>query len=205
MLVKICGIKSIEEAEMVEMAGEAGKAEGADFIGVVVKSNSRRSVSLERAAEIIGCFDNVILVSNSTALIDYQEIASLEPAGLQIHTEAEIDVDFDGLIIKAVTVPASSTNPERDAKAILRFAERFDVDYYLLDSGCGTGIMHDLRVSRIVAANLPVILAGGLTPENVKEAVSFVKPVGVDVSSGVEENGVKSVERIRKFLNALRS
>ncbi len=198
MLVKICGIKSIEEAEMVEMAG------GVDFIGVVVKSDSRRSVSLERAEEIIGCFDNVILVSNSTALLDYQEMASLEPAGLQIHTEAEIDVDFDGLIIKAVTVPASSTNPEMDARRILRFVERLEADYYLLDTGCGTGRMHDLRVSRIVAENLPVILAGGLTPENVKEAVSFVKPVGVDVSSGVEENGVKSKKKVRKFLDALR-
>ena len=200
MLVKICGIKSVEEAELAVEAG-------ADFIGVVVKSDSRRSVSLERAAEIIGCFDNVILVSNSTALVDYQEMASLEPAGLQVHTQAEIDVGFDGfngIVIRAITVPASSTNPERDARRILRFAEQLEADYYLLDTGCGTGRMHDLRVSRIVAEHLPVILAGGLTPENVKKAVSFVKPVGVDVSSGVEENGVKSAEKIKRFLSALR-
>ena len=200
MLVKICGIKSVEEAELAVEAG-------ADFIGVVVKSDSRRSVSLERAAEIIGCFDNVILVSNSTALVDYQEMASLEPAGLQVHTQAEIDVgfeEFNGIVIRAITVPASSTNPERDARRILRFAEQLEADYYLLDTGCGTGRVHDLRVSRIVAEHLPVILAGGLTPENVKEAVNFVKPVGVDVSSGVEENGVKSAEKIKRFLSALR-
>jgi len=200
MLVKICGIKSVEEAELAVEAG-------ADFIGVVVKSDSRRNVSLERAAEIIGCFDNVILVSNSTALVDYQEMASLEPAGLQVHTQAEIDVgfeEFNGIVIRAITVPASSTNPERDARRILRFAEQLEADYYLLDTGCGTGRVHDLRVSRIVAEHLPVILAGGLTPENVKKAVSFVKPVGVDVSSGVEENGVKSAEKIKRFLSALR-
>lgn len=199
MLVKICGIKSVEEAELAVEAG-------ADFIGVVVKSDSRRSVSLERAAEVIQSFDNVILVSNSRALMDYQEMASLEPAGLQIHNE-QIDVKpdgFNGIIIRAIAVPASSENPERDAMRILKLTDKLEADYYLLDTGCGTGRVHDLRVSRIVAGHLPVILAGGLTPENVKEALRFVKPVGVDVSSGVEEKGVKSGERMKRFLNAVR-
>lgn len=197
MLVKICGIKNIKEAEM---------AEKADFIGVVVKSKSRRCISMEKALEIINCFDNVILVSNSTSQADYEEMVSLEPAGIQIHAELGIvKLDFNGLLIKAIRVPIKSKDPEKDAKKIIDMAERYKADYYLLDSGCGTGVMHDLNVSRLVAKDIPVILAGGLTPENVKKAISFVKPIGVDVSSGVEEKGSKSREKIRRFIEVVKS
>ncbi len=197
MLVKICGIKNIKEAEM---------AEKADFIGVVVRSKSKRCISMEKALEIINCFDNVILVSNSTSQADYEEMASLEPAGIQIHAElGMVKLDFNGLLIKAIKVPIKSEDPEKDAKKIIDVAKKCKADYYLLDSGCGTGVMHDLNVSRLVAKDIPVILAGGLTPENVKKAINFVKPVGVDVSSGVEENGSKSREKISRFIEVVKS
>jgi phosphoribosylanthranilate isomerase len=63
--------------------------------------------------------------------------------------------------------------------------------------------MHDLRVSKIIAGNYDVILAGGLNAENVGEVVRYVKPAGVDVSSGVELNGRKDEKKIREFFEAI--
>lgn len=74
----------------------------------------------------------------------------------------------------------------------------------LLDSSRGRGRRADWSLAREVAARLPVILAGGLTPENVSEAVRLVRPWAVDVSSGVETEGAKDAEKIRAFVRAAR-
>jgi len=79
------------------------------------------------------------------------------------------------------------------------------VDRILLDTGKGSGLTHDHRVSRIVARKFDVVIATGLNPENVCEVVNFVKPFGVDVSSGVERNGRKDEELVRKFVERVRS
>ena len=74
----------------------------------------------------------------------------------------------------------------------------------LLDTGAGSGRRHDYRVSAIIARKMPVILAGGLNPENVEEAIRWVKPAGVDVSSGVERNGIKDRCLIEEFVRRVR-
>jgi phosphoribosylanthranilate isomerase len=66
----------------------------------------------------------------------------------------------------------------------------------------GSGLAMDWALAREVASRLPIVLAGGLTPENVGEAVGTVRPWGVDVSSGVETGGVKDAEKIRAFVQA---
>jgi len=68
----------------------------------------------------------------------------------------------------------------------------------------GTGVTHDWQLARSVARQTPILLAGGLTPENVGEAISQVHPWGVDVSSGVETNRSKDVEKIRAFIENVR-
>ena len=80
-------------------------------------------------------------------------------------------------------------------------------DALLLDSRTkdrlgGTGITHDWNISKEIVAKskVPVILAGGLTEKNVYDAVKKVKPFGVDVNSGVEDNGWKSYEKVLKFV-----
>jgi phosphoribosylanthranilate isomerase len=68
----------------------------------------------------------------------------------------------------------------------------------------GTGQAHDWTLARAVAQSIPILLAGGLTPENVAEAIHQVHSWGVDVSSGVETNRVKDGEKIRKFIDNVR-
>jgi indole-3-glycerol phosphate synthase/phosphoribosylanthranilate isomerase len=69
----------------------------------------------------------------------------------------------------------------------------------------GSGVTHDWSIARAVAQETPVLLAGGLTPENVVDAIQQVHPWGVDVSSGVETNGIKNVEKIRAFIENVRT
>jgi phosphoribosylanthranilate isomerase len=78
------------------------------------------------------------------------------------------------------------------------------VDSYVDDIAGGSGVRADWRLARAIAAGFPIILAGGLDPENVGAAIREVRPVGVDVSSGVEIDGVKSASRIEEFVRAAR-
>ena len=82
-------------------------------------------------------------------------------------------------------------------------AEASAADLVLLDNGYGTGETFDWSLVRDV--HRPYLLAGGLTPENVTEAVKTLEPFGVDVSSGIETDGHKDPDKMRMFLDAVRS
>jgi phosphoribosylanthranilate isomerase len=107
-------------------------------------------------------------------------------------------------VIKAVHVGAGAT-----ARAILEQIEVGTATLCLLDTSSavtpgGTGQVFDWSIAATVARELPLMLAGGLTPENVATAVMRVRPWAVDVSSGVETGGLKDPDKIRTFLRAVR-
>ncbi len=204
MFIKICGIKSEEELRIVEKY--------ADVTGVVVKCESKRCLNLDKAKELIS-FANipVFVVSTLNNFNDWADIIEKTSSSfIQIHTDSispkdveRIKSEFGVFVMKAFKVPKKSKDPVKDAEKLISKIENYEIDRILLDTGKGSGIVHDHRVSKIIAEEFDIVLAGGLNPENVADIVKYVKPFGVDVSSGVERNGRKDRELIKKFINAL--
>ncbi|HIQ39351.1 MAG TPA: phosphoribosylanthranilate isomerase [Methanothermococcus okinawensis] len=206
MFIKICGIKTQRELKVVEKY--------ADATGVVVESESKRRVSLDRAKELIEA--SSIPVFTVSTLEDFKSWSEIiEKTGteyIQIHSNMDIDTierlkeEHSVFIMKAFKVPKRSSFPERDAENLIKRIVKYKgiVDRILLDTGKGCGVTHDHRVSRIVCRKFDIVLAGGLNPENVKEIVDYVQPFGVDVSSGVERDGEKREDLIRSFVESLK-
>jgi phosphoribosylanthranilate isomerase len=99
---------------------------------------------------------------------------------------------------------ALSADIERGLSLVGEERLRILLDAYVEGRRGGTGMQADWNVAARIASRFPVILAGGLTPDNVGEAVRRVRPWGVDVSSGVETAGVKDSDKIRRFVRAVR-
>ncbi len=191
MIVKVCGVKSIDELEVVEKY--------ADYTGVVVECESKRRVELELAKEIISSSSiPVFAVSTVSSLDKWLEIVSrLECNLVQVHGDMNLD-DFELLKDHVKVMKAFIVN--RDAESIIRDIKAYSPHLILLDSGRGSGKVHDWEISRKVAEKYGIILAGGLNVENVRKAIEVVNPIGVDVSSGVEVNGVKDESLVSEFV-----
>ncbi|WP_107941993.1 phosphoribosylanthranilate isomerase [Metasolibacillus fluoroglycofenilyticus] len=194
-MVKICGLRT---AEHVEAAVKAG----ADFVGFVFAPSKRR-VSIEEAALLakhipahikkVGVFVNeeadVIQTIAKAVSLDY----------IQYHGDETND------FIQQVGLPALKAFSVRNADDIKK-AATFAVEYYLFDAP-GTdfrgGSGHTFDWSLLKKANIAqekVIVAGGLTPSNVADAIQLIHPAAVDVSSGVEKNGIKDATLIQTFI-----
>lgn len=184
--VKICGLTAEDDLH-------AAISAGADAIGLLVDVpvDSPREIDPLRAAELaraVPPFVMTVLVTMPETPERAVELTEMvEPDAVQVHGMGVGDLAYlsssiDGNVIRAID--ATTENPERyDTVA----------DALLLDAGKagGTGETHDWgRADEFVnALGSPVILAGGLTAENVGEAVESVEPFAVDVASGVESNG----------------
>lgn len=195
--VKICGFTRAEDAVY---AGNLG----VDAIGLVFYPSSPRFVSIEKAAEIakaLPAFVSVVaLFVDAEPSLIRQVISRVRVDCLQFHGDEPPEACrlYDKPYIKAIRM--------REAVDIADLERRYrDASGLLLDAyhpgvpgGTGSGFDWDLIPQ---SRTLPIILAGGLTPENVGRAVRAVKPYALDVSSGVEAGkGVKDADKMAAFI-----
>lgn len=208
MQVKICGVCRAEDAELVVEAG-------ADRIGVILAPGSPRTLTLGQARTVLEPAHSLVKVGVFVDAAPDEIVRAVEVLGLdviQLHgRESAGDIAALGGVAgvwKAIRV--------REPQDLLRGAEAYAAaDALLLDAwhptqagGTGTQLDWDRLVAHRerLPAELPIILAGGLTPGNVADAARQLRPDGVDVSSGVESApGCKSAEKIHAFIAAARA
>ena len=189
--VKICGLSNIEAVETAVSAG-------ADYIGFVF-APSKRQVTLEQAAELAKFIPSHIqkvgvFVSPSRADL----LEAIEKVGLdlvQVHGQV-VDKLFENLpcgSIQAVQIGEGEHVPNSQA------------DYLLFDAPvAGSGQIFDWGRLDTTELAQPFFIAGGLNEDNVEEAIQHFTPYAVDVSSGVETNGQKDHEKIRRFIERVK-
>jgi phosphoribosylanthranilate isomerase len=205
--VKICGIRNVEEASMAVHAG-------ADAIGLIVGALYKTEDELNIPAALgilkaVPPYITTVLVTHLTSANDILGIYHKVPTSaiqlqnnVTLHDIAIIRKNLPYTkLIKSVHVEDMSAI--ETAQSLAPYVDALLVDSRTKDRIGGTGIVHDWNIScRIVpSVNKPVVLAGGLNPGNVLEAINRVKPFGVDVNSGVElPDGRKDPEKIESFI-----
>ena len=195
--IKICGLSREEDIAYVnEVVPE--------FIGFVFAPKSRRYVTPARAARLRELLHPDIVPVGVFVREDPRVVAGLLEQGIigmaQLHgKEDETYVKELRQLTKRPLVQAFRIDNLED----VRRAERSGADYILLDHGAGgTGETFDWSLLKDVKR--PYFLAGGLRPDNVEQALGAADPYGMDVSSGVETDGVKDREKIREFVDNVR-
>jgi phosphoribosylanthranilate isomerase len=198
MRIKICGITRVEDALCAVDTG-------ADMIGFIFVSESKRCVTPAQAARIIAVLPGHVLPVGVFIDSPRKEVLwTIEASGIravQLHGE-ESPEDAEGYTVQVIK--AHRVRPSFDPSVLAPYG----VDAHLLDtyvSGMhgGTGMVFDWSIARAASAYGNIILGGGLTPENVAEAIRRGAPSAVDVSSGVEiAPGIKAPEKIRRFIVA---
>lgn len=194
--VKICGIKTLEAAQASILAG-------VDFLGFNFVPTSKRYIDPVKAKTIIdkycrsavnvGVFQDENL-ETVDKLINYLRLDFVQLHGTE--TPEYIDSIKNAGIIKTLSLDADF-NIEGTKKKM----KVYNVDYFLLDRKTqGEGELLNSDKARELASFFPIILAGGLTAENISEAVALIKPSVVDVAGGVETNGIKDKEKIIQFI-----
>jgi phosphoribosylanthranilate isomerase len=208
-VVKICGISTPGHAL-------AAARSGADIIGVVF-APSRRRVSVETAKAIRSALDGLenrpllagVFVNEARAtILQLARDVGLDMAQLSgDETLEEVAAVARNIsVIKALRFPAgTATQAAQDTCTKYAAAGerlRLLVDAHHPGEYGGTGHVADWPLAAALAAEQDIILAGGLTPDNVAGAIAAVAPWGVDVSSGVESDGIKDASLIERFVRA---
>lgn len=194
--IKLCGLKRECDIEAVNKLNP-------DFIGFVFAEKSKRYVDPEGAARLkaklnkginaVGVFVN----ESPEAVAELLNKGTIDMAQLHGSEDEEYISRLRSLtdkpLIKAIKV---------QSKADIEAADESSADYVLLDSGAGTGMTFNWQL--IKGIKRPYFLAGGLTPENVAEAVKTLNPYAVDVSSGIETDGLKDEAKMADFVSIVR-
>jgi phosphoribosylanthranilate isomerase len=200
--VKICGVMTSEIAAVAAAAG-------ADAIGLVFAS-SRRRVTIEQASAIVAELPPFVAAVGVFVDMPADEVETtargLPLDAVQLHGDEPPEMCSllrrQGIrVIKAVRV---ADRVDVDLLDRYRSAAALMLDTHVDGLAGGSGRAFDWEAARGLSDRFPLILSGGLTPDNVGRALDIVRPYGVDVSSGVETDGRKSPEKIRQFIERVR-
>ena len=196
--VKLCGLR---RAEDVRFANEVKPG----YIGFVFAPGSRRAVTLEGAEALRGQLDAGITPVGVFVNQPVELVARLLNqdviAWAQLHGQE--DKAYLAALRRLTAKPVLQAFRVEQSADVLR-AQASSAEGILLDHGAGgTGEAFDWSLAR--SCSRPFFLAGGLTPENVAEAIAVVRPYGVDTSSGVETAGWKDREKMQRFVQAVRA
>jgi phosphoribosylanthranilate isomerase len=200
LYVKICGVTRVSDALFCLEAG-------ASAIGLNFVPSSKRRIDETTAKDIVAAVGGRIAVVAVVAGLSVDEMRGLRARTgiewLQLHGE-ELPVALEGVLpraLKAVRIGSAADVVAADAYG----GERLLVDAKVEGELGGTGAAFDWRLVQDLARKRSVLLAGGLSPDNVAAAVRIVRPFGVDVASGVETApGMKDPARVRAFVVAAR-
>lgn len=188
--LKICGLKRVEDIEYVNELKP-------DYIGFILSEGFKRSIDFKTAQMLknnlspdikaVGVF-----VNEDKEYIDkFIKNNIIDTVQLHGNEEPEFCKGFDVPVIKCF-------NP----KTFNRINE-YDTDYFLFDSGMGTGEKFDWRI--LPECEKPFFLAGGINKDNLKRALDEVNPFGIDLSSAVERNGFKDYNKIKEIAEIMKN
>ncbi len=194
MLLKICGITQPEDMSAAEQAG-------ADYVGMILVPGTPRFVPRERIPVLMAAARcKKVFVMRDMPLDELNKlIAECRPDAVQLHGSES--ADYARSVTGTNVWKAFNLNSE----AVLAEAETFPCAVVVADSGGGTGRPCRWDLAARLASVRPVFLGGGITPDNVRDAIAQVHPAGIDVSSGVESApGVKDRLLIQKLAERIR-
>jgi phosphoribosylanthranilate isomerase len=201
MKVKVCGITRLEDAQLATELG-------AWALGFIFYPQSKRYIKPEDAARITAAlkgrvrFAGVFVNSPLEEIERITKITGIELVQLHGDETPEFCASIRPELIKALR---PKTQADIDALAKFRSVRTFLIDAAVEGEYGGTGQVSNWQLARAALHHGEVFLSGGLTPENVTEAIHSVKPNGLDVSSGVETSpGIKDPVKLRAFFENIR-
>lgn len=187
--IKICGIKRLEDIDYVNRLKP-------DYIGFILTDGFKRSITVNQARLFKSRLDKSIRAVGVFVNDDIEKINALVRDGVidlvQLHGQEtpEYCRKINAPVIKYF-------NPD-----IFDSIKNYDTDYFLFDSGTGTGKAFDWGV--IPKTDRPFFLAGGINSQNIKQAIGAVNPYCIDVSSAAETDGVKDYNKIKQIMESMK-
>lgn len=203
MKIKFCGIRRLEDVAAINVLQP-------DYMGMILSAGFRRSVPLSTAKQLVrqksATVQAVGVFVDETAETILQVTEQLHLNVIQLHgTESpelltQLQTQTGLPVWKAVRI-----RNEKDLQAVADMqADNVILEGDTKNAVGGTGICADWSLLAKRNWNRPFFLAGGLKPENVAEAISIVQPDGIDLASGIEENGIKSPEKMKQIITIIR-
>ena len=194
--IKFCGLKTLDD---INCANELCP----EYVGFVFAPKSKRYITPAQAKKLRGTLSEKISAVGVFVNENISAVAEILNAGIidaaQLHGN-ESDTYIKNLrgVTDKIVIQAFQIKTADD----IATAEKSFADFILIDSGAGGGKVFDWNLVKNLRRDY--FLAGGLNPENVSDAIKFLKPFAVDVSSGIETDGKKDFAKMRKFAAAVR-